>query len=157
MKFTGLTQILHRPMVLVGALIACLSWQAGIPQAEAATAYATVSVTILPPLSRDSEMHVLPSTLSLGAPHQAITVINSGTAPLRIAVTLSGTAPAEGCNIRYSPMSSEIPPGNSLVVRILDRSTTVGACGSGQYLQIQEEGKPMGQTIEIPLLASAAE
>lgn len=134
------------------AIAAALASQLIAGQAGAATAYARVSVTVLPPVTSTASIQVAERAVDLSDTRStAITVMNPGSATKGVSIAMEGTAGK--CDIRFSPAASTIPPGRSQVVRVLNLSHGQ-ECDSGRWLAVREEGK-LTDAIRLPILADA--
>lgn len=109
--------------------------------AECATTYATVTATIIQPLSDISGLTLSARQLDMqGKKNGKIAVFNRSEIWREIRIELipmSGNT-AE-CDISYSPMTSSIPPGGHQVVRLLLRNGDNGSCKTDLRMDISDK------------------
>lgn len=119
----------------------------------AATATALITVTILPPISDGSGLTLSKMQLDmLGKTSEELTISNHSSTWREVRVDLQPQAgSAKVCNLRYSPMSSAIPPGGVQVIRLIARNDSHKPCQTDHHLIITDPQSPTVPLFEVPV------
>lgn len=121
--------------------------------ALAATAFATVTVTILSPIPSVNELSLSSMQMDMhGKSSGELTITNHSSKLREIQFEL---VPASGavteCVIRHSPVASSIPPGGSQVVRLMFKVDEMNPCLTDYQIEISDMDKSGELLFSVPV------
>jgi P pilus assembly chaperone PapD len=153
-KISEQAHLHHTAVVLFFSVVFVAAWD--YVKAASTTAYAEVTVRIVPPLTPVDALTVYPSSIDLNQEKSAeLAITNQASVAREIHVDLvmhSGNA--SDCNIHYSPATFTIQPSSTQVVRILKTMGAGQSCRIDQALIISDAKKLDRSLFEVPLGSS---
>lgn len=119
----------------------------------AATAVATITVTITAPVQDVGGLTLSSMQVDMyGKSNGELTITNLSRERRDVMVELVPTsAVATQCSIRYSPVTSSIPPGGYQVVRLMLLADEVSPCLTNYRMEIRDFRNPGNEFFSVPV------
>ncbi len=142
---------------ILAKAIALMTMVCCTQHASGATATATITATISEAATEEDGLAFAPVQLDMrGKSSEQIAITNRSNRWRDLDVELVAlSASSDGCDLRYSPQRSTLPPDGYQVVRLLFRADHANACHTNYQLVVTDQANQGSHLFTLPVYTTS--